>query len=711
MQLLDRSTTKNIYAPVSNNGLADAAIERVQDTLRVASLNFSYLSARYSIREYFSEMGARVYEPILYESLAALHISKERFTDAAQVYHEFSLAHPSHQDAPLFQSRVIDIYKQAGFNNKLIEEKRAYVERYEPASTYWHRREHSRQSEIYSQVQRHLRDLARHYHAEAQESATKASFRAAGKWYRLYLKSFINSDQAPYMNFLYAELLNKENDHARAAVEYARTAYEYGAHEKAAESGYAAVLSHEKRLLQGISTADKQALLSLSVRSALQFANHFPAHVHARSVRAQASERLFAMKDYSAAINAAMPLTVDSEAPPKLVTQSWVVIAHSLFEMGDFQQSEAAYQQLLGRNPASAKSRASYEEKLAASIYKQAERSRNDGQMEQAAETFLRISQQAPDSAINALARYDAASIYLGLRAWKMAIQILEPWRRDYPKHELGNSVHEKLAVLYRENQQYSLAAKEFEYLSKVQQDLKLQRESSWAAAQLYRQAKNYEQSIRAYKQYIKRFSQPMDLSLEASQALIELYDKTGVTNKKKYWQRKIVALDRSAGKQRTNRSRFLAANAKLDLVEEQARAFRKIQLREPLKESLANKKRLMKSAIKGYTDAASYKVSSVTTSATYSIAKIYTDFGEALLASERPHNLSAEEREQYDLLLEEQVYPFEEQAIAYHESNLQRLDAGVYDQWVQKSLAQLATLLPVRYAKNERSERFVTSK
>ena len=76
-------------------------------------------------------------------------------------------------------------------------------------------------------------------------------------------------------------------------------------------------------------------------------------------------------------------------------------------------------------------------------------------------------------------------------------------------------------------------------------------------------------------------------------------------------------------------------------------------------------------------------------------MADLYRDFGRALLASERPRELGAEELEQYDLLLEEQAFPFEEKAIAIHERNARRAAEGLYDVWVRKSYAALAPTPP----------------
>jgi hypothetical protein len=69
---------------------------------------------------------------------------------------------------------------------------------------------------------------------------------------------------------------------------------------------------------------------------------------------------------------------------------------------------------------------------------------------------------------------------------------------------------------------------------------------------------------------------------------------------------------------------------------------------------------------------------------------------------------LDAEALEQYDVLLEEQAYPFEEKAIELHQANTKRASEGIYDESVQKSFAVLAKLMPARYAKGEIGEDYV---
>ena len=71
-------------------------------------------------------------------------------------------------------------------------------------------------------------------------------------------------------------------------------------------------------------------------------------------------------------------------------------------------------------------------------------------------------------------------------------------------------------------------------------------------------------------------------------------------------------------------------------------------------------------------------------------------------MESDRPGDLSELELEQYEILLEEQAFPFEEQAISLHEINMRRSWEGVYDDWVKKSFAELGRLMPARFDKAE---------
>jgi len=706
MQLLDESIPLHDSASLPDY-VKRTEQERLNDTLRAISLSFSYLGDADKVRAYFQRTGNRQYEPLVYANLAVLHLTKERYTDAAESYSLFAKVHPQHNEAPLFQSRVIDVYKQAGFGERVLTEKKAFVVRFEPASDYWKQRDPAQSPYILPQVQRHLRDVARHYHALAQQQSEPGTYAEAGRWYQLYLRAFPDSEQAPYMNFLYAELLTSGEQHGLAAVQYERTAYQYGEHKKSSEAGYAALLAYQKHepTLKGTARADWHRA---GINSALRFAGRFPDHKQALPVRTLAAQQLYALKDYAAAIKAAQPVADNPGAPKDLQLSTWTVIAHAQFDQQDYHRAEAAYQQVLARTSRNSKQRGKLQEKLAASIYKQGEQEKAAGDLLAAAGHFLRIRNAVPGSAINQTAQYDAAAAYIALQQWPDAIRILEQWRVSYPGNKLQDDVTRKLAVLYQEDKQPLRAAAEFERIATTQTDPALRREAAWTSATLYQQAGRDQQAIVAYLRFVKQYPHPVEQAMEARYQLVQLFQKTRTPGKVRYWQQQIVASDKAAGRARSDRTRFLAAHARLALVAADSEAYKNVRLTNPLKKSLKRKKKYMQATIKGYNEAAAYKISEVTTQATYSIGEVYADFGKALMASERPRNLNAEELEQYDILLEEQAYPFEEKSIEVHEANAQRIAGGLYDEWVRKSMVALAKLMPVRYDKEEKGEDFV---
>jgi hypothetical protein len=104
------------------------------------------------------------------------------------------------------------------------------------------------------------------------------------------------------------------------------------------------------------------------------------------------------------------------------------------------------------------------------------------------------------------------------------------------------------------------------------------------------------------------------------------------------------------------------------------------------------------------------YEVGEITAAATYYMAEIYLDFSHSLMASERPADLDPAELQDYEMVIEEEAFPFEERAIEVHEKNLELMVAGVFNPWIEQSLDQLADLMPGRYAKFEISSGFIDS-
>jgi hypothetical protein len=288
---------------------------------------------------------------------------------------------------------------------------------------------------------------------------------------------------------------------------------------------------------------------------------------------------------------------------------------------------------------------------------------------------------------------------------------VLQEFRLNFPQSPLQPDVTRKLAVAYSELHQTGFAAREFERIAETPTETPdVQREALLQAADLYDKAGDPAKSRAMLETFVKRFPQPLNPAMEARNRLAFAAARAGDLGDRDRWLRDIIAADRAAGAARTDRSRALAAKATLTLAEPAREEFLRIKLVAPLKKSLAEKSKAMEAALKAYTAAADYQVADVTTAATFESAELYRQLGKDLMSSERPKNLNKEELEQYDVLLEEQAFPFEEKAIKLHEVNAARTKEGTYDEWVQKSFAALAQLNPGRYGKVEISDPLVDS-
>ncbi len=320
-----------------------------------------------------------------------------------------------------------------------------------------------------------------------------------------------------------------------------------------------------------------------------------------------------------------------------------------------------------------------------------------------AVQDFLRVAAVAPSSPIRAQAEFDAATLLLQDKQWLAAATVLEGFRKAYPQHELAADVDRKLAVAYVESGQQGKAAAEFERVAaRTTEDPEVRRSALWQAAELHIAAGDPASASRIYAEYVKRHPVPVGPAVDARQTLADLARDANDAEGRKRWLEDIIVADRTAGAERTDRTKFLAATASLELARPLDASARAIRLALPLEKSLPAKRKALEAALGAYGRAEEYGVAQVTTASAFAMADLYRDLGKSLLESDRPKNLDAEELEQYDVLLEEQAFPFEEKAIGIHERNARLAAQGVYDEWVQKSYAELAQLKPGRYARSE---------
>jgi tetratricopeptide (TPR) repeat protein len=687
---------------------------RVTDTFRVISLSFSNLGGPEVVQEYFASFGHRGYEDRVYGNLGEHYLGKLRYDDAAKTYQSFVELYPFHRASPRFGMRVIEIFAQGNFPKLVLESKKDFATRYGLQSDYWRHFKPEESPEVIGFLKSNLKDLANHYHAQYQDPALAAdrpaNYLEALHWYGGYLASFPRDADTPPINYQLADLHLEHKDFGEAARQYERTAYDYPAHPQSGAAGYAAIYAHREQL-KVIGEEQRAAARRETVASSLRFADTFPQHEQAAAVLGAAADDLYEMKDYGPAIESAQRVIEAYPAATVAIRRSaWIVVAHGSFELAEYPRAEQAYLQVLAVTPQADESRPALVDNLAASIYKQGELASAAQDYRAAADHFLRIRQAAPTSAIRAAAEYDAGSALIQLQDWTAAAGVLEAFRTTYPDHELTREATRQIAFVYRQSGQLGRAAGEFERVATESQDPALRSEALLVAGDLYEQSNARERALDAYVRYVAEFPRPLETAVETRFRIAQLRQATG--DQSRYYEElaSIVRIDAEAGSERTGRTRTLAARSALVLTEKLYGEFAGVKLLQPFETSLQVKQRLMDSLITSLNGLVEYQIADVTAAATYYIAETYLEFSRALLQSQRPTDLQASDLQDYEDALEEEAFPFEEKAISVHEKNLELLRAGVFNPWTEKSLGQLAALMPGRYAKNELSSGFLGS-
>lgn len=697
--------------PYSEFDVAPNEQELINDTLYATALVFSYLNDVEYVDEYISKRGRQNFDFAIYETLAEFYLKQQRYHEAANIYTNYAVRYAEAPQAAFFKQRVIDLYIDSGrYPDRVLASKKHYVQVYGPNTPFWLKYSENVRTRLKPNVRLHLAELTEYYHSLAQKERMRTDYAEAETWYWAFLKAFPDDPEAPEFHYLLADLIYEQGRFADAAKEYEYIAYEYEGFEKGKEAGYAAILAHRAHLkrLQG----DEQVVWrDRQVESVLKYTEAYPSDPRLARIMVGVAEDAFQSHDFEKAWMLSQRVIEGGDEVDSLLRLSaWTVSAHIEFERSNYVEAEKAYQTVVNLAKAQNKLGQKHFEWLASSIYKQGEEKREEGELLAAVDHFLRMASVIPPG-INTRtsAEYDAGTVYMELEQWDRAIRVFEYFFKNYRNHQLIVEVPFQLATAYSEVGQHLKAAAQYELIaSNMGYRENVRQEAAWQAAEIYQEAGKHTESIKAYEEYIAKFSEPFEKVVEARHQLMQLYAFVGQRTKHDNMMKQLVLADEPTKATHTPRSRYIVAQAALSLAESKMEEFRTVKLVEPLQTNLAAKKMRMEDALDAYNQAARYEVADVVTASTFRIGEIYQQFSTELMDSERPAGLNEEELEEYDILLEEQAFPFEEKAISILETNTQRSSEGYYDSWVKKSFRKLKELVPARYSKSEKGAEII---
>jgi TolA-binding protein len=727
-EVLDRSLPEG----KTLDDLSKSQKNLIADTLRVMSLVFSYLDGADTISEVYLSLGERHYKHLLYASLGQLYFEKDRFRDSADTYLHYVRRFPNSDHSPSFNVKAIEVYEQGGFPSLVLPAKEEYVSNYGISSEFWRSRDESQRGSLKPKLKTYLVELSSYYHADAQAldqalveynkarqagkkpktkpEASQKQYLKAANLYGEFALTFANDAKTPEMVFLQGEAYYSAKYLPEAVQSFETVAFEYVDQKFGPDAGYNAILVSDEILTEYQSRQNESALAKLEewtirkINSSISYADYYSTDERAAPVLTKATQDIFERSEFQRAITLALRLT-EWQPPqdPELKTTAWFVLAHSYFDLEQFSDAESAYRTILGRLPAQDQRRKDVVDRIAASIYRQSEFLVAAGDKAGAVARLLQIRDIAPGSEIAITAQYDAINHLLELKQWAQAESELDSFKASFPSHKFTATLAPKYVLVYQETEQWSKAASVLSVMSQSGNPEE-RRTSLYLAAELYERSGDINKAITHYREYAHTYPEPFGIATEARFHMVELYEKTNEPQKKDYWLKKLIEADATAGSARTLRSRSLAAMASAKFADDEFKNFQRIKLTLPIKKSMKGKKKAMDRTLDKYKALIDYGIADYVTEANHRIAEIYISLSRDLMDSQRPKGLDELALEQYEILLEEQAYPFEEKAIDIYKSNIDRAKQGIYDKWVKESFKSLASILPARYAKQEKT-------
>jgi TolA-binding protein len=723
------------------------------DTQRVLSISLSQQLQSQSlvslVKANQSLPNINLYQHVLFANLAQFLLDKKLDYDAELTYQAYIDLASDKIWAARYSLDLLDLYQRQGKFAAMHQLKNDYVNQYGLSSTFWVNANTAQQAELLPQLLSFSDEHSRRLYADAQTqlgAQLVSAFAQAASALNTYLQ-LAKLPQAG--NLLTKDILNDEylfadanfeaKQYQQALASYYAIAYDATATSAALrkiqqQSAYATTVTVRKILSQyeqsqqnqneQRNTDDYNTLISQRNQLDKEFINQYPSDNRALQLASNAAQYSFdaqhytdlkyftdfvlqthginTLNDAASSVQTATPLSDAARKQVQFVSQLY---ANSLYQQEQYAQAEEGYILALQYTDKSTDSWSEMRNLLASSIYFQAQAVKQT-QPELAVSQLLRVAQAVPESKYAVTAELDAANLLLEQQRWQEAVDVLKPFQQRYPNHEFSAVIPAKLAQSYEALAQWDLAAEQLLIIVANEKPGALKREAQYTAAEYYLKAGDNNSALSTFRTYAKTYPQPFDVAQEVRFKMSEFYRQSGEANKQYYWFRQILSFDRKQLQQDANaiqaRQIELASIAAFALGEAEQRSFAAIKLNAPLQKSLKRKQDAMKKAIGYYQQVLDFQLAKYVPQATYNLAEMYRQLASDMMSSQRPGDLDELALEEYEILLEELAYPFEEKAIEIHISNTQRAWDDIVDQWIEQSFERLAQMSPALYQKQE---------
>lgn len=390
-------------------------------------------------------------------------------------------------------------------------------------------------------------------------------------------------------------------------------------------------------------------------------------------------------------------------------------------------------------------------------LFKSAEQLFADKKYEQAAEEYLRLLKEAPDTPYAAKALNNAAVAYENVKRFESAMRLYERVYKEHPNDPLaayalyrvgvnqerffdyenaittyelfydkyknkpqseidGTGLDFKLeekrgdalrsAAVLRENlQKYRDSARAYERYAQTYPTNPQAAESAWRAILTWEKAGDDAKMVAAINNFNREFGRQSSQSprvVEGLMKIADLHEKKRETAKADKIYKQIMEEFDGRGLQPGSPSSYFAAKSKFMLVERDFAKWSAIKIKGSLnaqKKLLADKIAGQKKLTAEYESVWGYKNLELTMASSYRIGSLFQQFAASLYEVPIPFREDSDEYEVYRTQLEDIAIPLEDEAIRRYEATIAKArEEKIVNEWTKRTLEELNKYKPAEF-------------
>ena len=661
------------------------------------------------------------YAAPLMHRLALVEKERSQFEAAARAYQLLLDAFPTFRDAPKIELEHVGVLLELKEIDRAARVREAMLEKYDQGST-WARAnpEEEVRAAALKSARKALAWSIRYFHSRGLEiqnenGGVPEELRRAITLYEKYLARFPAGKASYEKRFRYAQALFAAGQHEKAAEVFRVVSFDSAFDRRREEAAFSRILSVEK-LAEGVRTPRPAAVIETLVAAYEDFIKLNPSSERNAALLFKEGNFYFTAESFPSAIAAFERLIREHPADP-LSAEANDLIAQAHFRLGEFavaeRWSEKAMAAVAPNNPLGAR-QGEVEKLFALTMFKQGEKADEEQHFDEATRHYLRLVDRLPQNEIAARALYNAASSTSRASRPPEAAALFERLLSQYPSSDLAADAAVRLAEVYRDQPGGSeKIIHVYERVADYHVEDPKGEEFLFLAGKLAVKENRETEIFRLFEKFLSRYrSQAPDLRSERN---LEAFYHLGVT----YAQGGNSALARQYLEQFLSRPRptqasfgegtegyvYAVANAQLLLGDMLARDYSAIRLVPPVKENLKQKETQLAAVVDRYAPAVASGLSPLATRASFGIGHAYEEFAQALAESPKPAGLTAEERDEYDRLLDQQIRPYLLKAVeAYRATVRASREKSISDEWVGRCRERLAVVAPRVFLRAPRS-------